>query len=1002
MFYGLAQTIINAEDLKISLNGGDGTNGQDGGDGTDGEDGLIPNEMFILSNLRKHSCKWYSYTPLPFRVKASNISVNYDSIIGLPLGLKYTKNCYIFGLRGFPGGNGGNGGIKGKGGFSGDFKLFSLDGSLHFPVNVSISNGTDGRHGFGGRAGKGGVRRKLTMENFNENEFGIVDNETITRESEGNYGIDGISILGSEIRKEKPKLQSFGETANLYKRFIFSQIRDHRSKYIGLYKQMVMNIQIVKSYDTITLVNELRVLEEEYHLMRNKSHALVLYQFWKEGILENFLHRRDTEKTKEYHTILRFLDKVVSEKIKRIQNSKVREIFIFSEYLAEIQKQLKFLKNARKVVRIKITKAKLTEESELEIERTQQIIQADIQREIDSNDWKFTGEIEMTLRKMASSIEKKENLPDIRYLREKFAGKVLNDICAILNIGLGLLNPTLAIIRSKFSQASSQIQNFIDDSADRNIIETPKREEEYCKFFKDEIVLRKKMQAGVIDEGIKILEEKIEGLLNNREEIKPLDSLAAFVIQLKNTTSVHKLPEGGVVKLLDDQLTNQMCKKLSTSQCVFIPQLRTQIRIKQMVGDLFSRLELNDTNILNILQLSIDTIFQDISKIRNFQEEVFTKIVPLGKKISMESFSSATYLDLKNFDIRKSFEDILSKLQNLIAEFNVLPSFITMMRSFRGALERIYDTFDVIHEHVEEVKKIPYVKDLHLSPFDLTYVKDAKLGLALTKMIQLSFANSVLDDYDKWMGSFKQYIFPFVKEFTHVFRTIESNNNDLVTIAEESGNRLETYGLQLKENRLQLSKNGNITLAKFEYDNPFHIWRSNQFSREINRILSGERVTLLANISEHQKWNAVKFSDLWLRFSSSDPEVKEEDITRDLESFSVKLLHNGDSYYRCDERLFVIPSKSYDLEKMYSDGKREMDYDSVNEISEGTYILSPYATWTIELVSRDDRKSNEALRKYESKINIELVGFGQFSLRNIDECDSLEEYRNFEIVNSGF
>ncbi|XP_043474845.1 uncharacterized protein LOC122506614 [Leptopilina heterotoma] len=985
-FFGLAETIINPELLKISLNGGRGSNGQSGGDGVDGEEGEIPSEEYITENLRKHSCNWYPYAPVSFRTEASKTVKHYDSLIGEQLGWTYKTECFIYGFRGFPGGNGGNGGLNGKGGSAGEYKLVSLNGSsIHFPVKVWTLNGIDGIPGVGGSGGKGGSTRKVTMKNVNENNFKFPLNETIAIAKDGIPGAANLSTLGSDVRKGDLKTRYFGDLANLYKLFVFSQIDSHESHYIEIYKQMIINKEILKTYDTVTLVKELGDLEEAYHLMVNKSHGLFFYQFWKEGILDHFLQKQ------EYPTVLRFLDHLVAEKIERIENINEREIYTLYDYLPHIRKQLRNLKIAGKLVQTKIFKTGPSLEKL--IEETQYIIQGKIQTQIDQTNQKLTGEIETLLLHILSKRKSSKSLID--NLRLKFLGKVFGEVIQILNTGLGMINPSLGVLALKFSETGSGISDPVDDSSDRSIeLQIPKVLNEYLGWFERRLQIRKRVQVSILDYSLHHLGKITREVNSTTTDGKNLVNLENFVSHLRGEASTDLLMKWDVVNVLNNQLDFEKSANTSSKKNL-ISDLKVHIWVKQMVGELLPSLELDKSNFSLVFALEIGKVFEDTLKIRKFHEEVHERLAPLIQKMreSPETFSAVTYLDFKHFDLRHSLREILTKLETLILEFKILPLFRNVLEELQNAVDKVLETFDRLHDHVEELKRIPYLHDLHLPPFDIAYVKDAKLGLELAKVLQLSYSNNIIDDYQKWMYNFKQYVFPFDKEFHHLFKKQETKKHNIPTLAEIAAENLENYGQQLSENRRKLIDSGKIKFARFGNDiQAFHNWSGG----EIDGLLTGKRVKLFANISHHTEWNAVKFSDLWLRINSIDPEIKLEEIAHDLQSFSVKLLHNGDSYYRCGERIFRIMSKSYNLEKMYNDGMRKMR--GIDGILVEKFVLSPYATWMVEIVSRDDRRSNDALKKYESKINIELVGLGQYSPGDINECGDLSEYQNFEVV----
>ncbi|XP_051173806.1 uncharacterized protein LOC127289736 [Leptopilina boulardi] len=1013
-FYGIAEKIIGQENLTISLNGGNGSNGQNGGDGANGEDGETPSASYIHSMFNYYHCNWLNNYQVNYRVNHSSFLKHYIPLFSTNgIAFSYRSKCYIHGLNGFPGGNGGNGGVIGKGGSAGDFHIYPLDINK-LPIIVMAKNGSDGKYGIGGRKGLGGSTRMVTIYNENYFEHKIENNETCERANWGKDGRDNYSILGSKIKKESEIKQTFAQTVNLYKRYILTM----GEKYEKLYRQIIGKREIIESYDTFALVNELIDLEYYYFRINKKNATLFMYRSWKERLIYYSWHRKEGERTEDYTALLRNLDRMISEKIQRLEtNSNERSVFMLKDYLAQCNKMGEYLHNARTVVRIKMINSNFIRDYDDKVKEAQEIIQEKLQKDIQQMNSNLKGETEMLLRKIASLTERERKNSEALEKKSiamdgRIVAKSVNEIFELINSVLGFINPALATIGRKISAAGSIVQNFIDETADSSIVEVaiPNVVDRSREFFDNWVDMKYEIEKISLENSLEMIEEKKRELRENGDDVKPLDSVASSIIELKD----EKILGNDVMKLLDDKLIKEesLWKKLNVNKKFIyngalkaIEQIRTFTRMKQMLGDLSDKFEdVKNKRQMKEISDKIHNAFEKTINLRNFKEDIYMKMIPLIEKIRDDtdingkySESSIAYLDFKKFQMKEYFQEILEQLELFIKQFKLESLFATTMKNMHDVIDMVLSTYERIQEYVDTMKKANYERDLSLAPFDVTYIKNTELSLQLAKMINIIYANNVLDNYNKWISSFRQYIFPFADNFiVHDSSFIELRG--IFPKAEEASKILHLLGEKLSRKRAEFNEFEKTNNAKFGYNlPPFYVWENNSNQNEIQQILEGKTINLYADIIEHKILNAVKFRDIWLRLRLIDSTLSDEELRNDIKGFSFKLTHLGDSYYRCDNEVYLISSNSHLFENVYNsldendDEENEFhedDDNNLNEKQKGDYLLSPYATWKIELISRDVDKNFDNLRKYHSKINIELVGFGRYTDRHLDICQS--------------
>lgn len=990
------------ENLTISLNGGNGGNGQNGGDGANGEDGETPSRNYIQTMFNNYLCKWMNDYQIDYFVNHSSVLRYHVPPFGVYV-IRYLDECFIYGLSGFPGGNGGDGGTNGAGGSAGDFRFYSI-GSSTIPLKVLLQNGTNGACGIGGRHGLGGYTHKVTIHNKNYSDKEIIENKTDDHARDGRDGNNNTSTLGTKLDKFTNSVQTFPQTVNLYKRYLLANLQSkNNDKYLKFYQNLISNRSIINTYDTMSLVDELTDLEDYYYRTSVKKETLFAYKSWRERLVHYSLNRKEDEKTVEYTALLRNLSRIVSDKIQLLEdNSNERLVFMITDYSSQCSLS-KSLQNARTVLSVKQINHNFIKECDDKVNEAQEIIQEKLHKNIELNQ-NLRGETEMLLGRITNLIERErkqrqELIEKSQKLESHLIGQGINEIFQMINTVLGVINPALGKIGTKFTTAGSIPQNIIDETSDVAIPIPDKSHE----FFNNWLDMKSKQEQLFLTNCLDLIDSKKREIVNSGGNVEPLESLSSSLQNLNGDTAL--------TSQIDDKLTKELTlwERLNLSKGHIyddalnaIGQIRTFTRVKQMLGDLSEKFDdIRDPRHLNELSREIHQAFEKTVNLRNFKEEIYRRLVPLIRKIRNEMDfggnlkESVVYLDLKKFQMREYFRQVLERVAIFIDRFKLKAMFEETMGDMKNVIDMVLGTYERIQEYVDTMKKANYEYDLYLAPFDLTYVKDPKLSMALAKMMQTIYANNVLDNYTKWMISFKQYIFPFAEDFLDYYSLVLPPLRGLLARAEEAGNHVKHLGEKLLRKRAEFVEFERTYRGKFGLNlSPFHIWNNSHYMMEIKRILEGETVTLFADIFQHKIMNAVKFREIWLRVSLVNSSVvDDENLRNDLRGFAFKLVHEGDSYYRCDDGVYLVTTNSSLFERVYSslddDEFRVNDDDNSAGFpgrQKSDYLLSPYATWRIQLISRDANKNLQMLRKYISKVNLELVGLGRYTDRPLKIC----------------
>ena len=137
-----------------------------------------------------------------------------------------------------------------------------------------------------------------------------------------------------------------------------------------------------------------------------------------------------------------------------------------------------------------------------------------------------------------------------------------------------------------------------------------------------------------------------------------------------------------------------------------------------------------------------------------------------------------------------------------------------------------------------------------------------------------------------------------------------------------------------------------IRTDTFEKDSSFYRWSSTEHSSEIRRFLSGEEVTLYADVNKASH-DATKFKSLFLLVEAQNSKSDNETLNGLLEKFWVRLVYSGKSEYRFKDEIYAIDpyyNMKSDLILMQGYGCKHScpsDNESYKMLSGNRPILSP-------------------------------------------------------------
>ncbi|KAF0390365.1 Macrophage receptor MARCO [Gigaspora margarita] len=465
--------------------------------------------------------------------------------------------------------------------------------------------------------------------------------------------------------------------------------------------------------------------------------------------------------------------------------------------------------------------------------------------------------------------------------------------------------------------------------------------------------------------------------LNNKNLVKILKSI-------KNELDTEQ-------KRLEESKSKEQEKELYE----VIHNFNDRIKTIEMTLELYYEYE-QDKEELDEINNSIKQAEYDIEKLKQYKEIIiFKTIFPMINKMQddmnkMESVINAkshVFLDLTKWKVQNSFKKIKHEIQKMTDGFEAQEGIIHYIKKLNEGMNIIIKIYDYIQYYNDQAMLSKYISDINSQRY--IEIKNDELKECIEKLELTIRTNIIKDHFKQATTAFKQWVFPYTYKYSDILDDDNIDNNKIIEC-------LRSLKSEVEGDYVSIKKDDSFLMSK-KFDSvtqPFFVWKAGKYKQEISKLLEGEEITLNANITEsNSKKNAVKFSKIGIKFRSTNNEIQKQ-IDCELEHFNVKMVHSGNSYYRYCDKFYLIRSDKQGIDLTHSfkmeNGKPVSSSKVYDKIIEGNLMLSPYTVWKIQLIELNDKASFYKLKNYENKVDLELVGYGEYINQDAGN-DSKEE-----------
>ncbi|OXA61782.1 uncharacterized protein LOC110848098 [Folsomia candida] len=1020
--------------LYISVNGGNGSHGQQGEKGGEGKKGDDATDK-TLQDVEKAS------------IVASHCWDNNHNVPSC-------TNRGTLGHDGTKGGNGGNGGVGGKGGFPGDVVIHTVSRSPKDPeVIVSMEQGSTGDPGWAGEAGLGGLQGdRVECENDGRSWVNCVNYGVYTRQPDGSKGtwnvsttnqqepahaeqiIEGYRLLGdwkadAFLQLPEPDIDI---NCDLLTDWFYRSGKAYAYELVG-YQKKILNLQDNTENQNARIESVLTSFSSRLEAFANytstknasnptwvKEEKKVLATLYS-STLSTISRLRETDSSADMvFDLARYAGVITTtlNELKDLEEKKVVEksrAAMSSTFKQKISQALSFISDT-------VGPALLSVRTELK-HNTDFLLSSIINAEEDAKD-----EVE----KAKKRLQKMKDLMPFRYLLTglEFTGQVASFFGA-----QGALAGSAIGTFTAFSKEFSGAENA--DSSVRPLLNVPTealdfltQTETYTKETYDKEKEKFDKMTEQADKAIKESGDLVDDLQDLPQKIEEIKKKAADMDKnspldfsvFKNTYSkrAEELQElmKTKTKRLDQLLKDQEAKPLSEPDKKKLDaNLKSLNRVKNGFN-LITGFGLDNYNKLANEYKNLDELGSEVEKaqgavenLKAFESSINRNMIPIMAKMNDEMAQlyhnlehdkdkSQVSLRVTQWKVQGSLRDYKNLIKRFTKGQAVEESILTCVDKLDQAMTLLIDLYDFIEKYEDQSKLVDYIAAVNSKDVLTVGITDLETASWINLVTQASKSNLLIEQYDKFMTSFKQWVFPFANKYLAKFTLPDSlqltdkNSSFLVSKLNEKISTLK-QDLDTYQSSIVKEDTNLITLEfdpKFTSGYAFYVWENERWNAAIRSLLKGAPITLTANSEYGVKkgFAAVKFviAEISLRSKVKREQGKLDDL---LKHFKVEMVHSGVSRYQFGGESYQIPGPNitiaYHFERDPDTHLRLGRNEVYKKFAAGDSIMSPYTLWTFQLFLASDTASFSDLEVYADYVDLELVGSGVY----VDEANYLSK-----------
>uniref|UniRef100_A0ABD2WYM2 Uncharacterized protein n=1 Tax=Trichogramma kaykai TaxID=54128 RepID=A0ABD2WYM2_9HYME len=924
--------------------------------------------------------------------------------------------------------NGGNGGAPGLGGLSGEVTIIGLEKSN---PNISVSS----LEGSIGKIDIAGSGKNRAINGYNKK------------------GIKSPEML------QPPPFDRAVNSYQSYLRE--NQIENVREFLLKMFSRLLADTEaVIDLYDIAGLIDEFRELEHQFFKLSPKMSLLPDYQSLLDQITKHAKKLKGSEQlSQDNSNVLRYLYTAALSKIINLKNNINNNLVVdLKKFLETIQTELAAVQKNKKEHFTHGYKKDYVRELKRKIEEAQRyvndIVSPEINRAIKKLDKKVLKFVDEVVKLQNAAQEEKKKLIKKReiQLEQHWAqsrAEPLPWLQLCPSILQTLIKKTLLKLPNAVKESLSPLKDRVKEQkeilkeklydAEKLLVEDRLPDTSAIKEIKDKIKksneeLTKEINEGTYDtisaEKINTLKDNIKLLSSERskaksseiekidDQIKDARKELTKLEQTKDKTyNVDTISETKKkikdlrlekVKALQDKKTLADDKK--SKQLKVIDRVQNTLSIVETSIDAYKNYRDQQEKIDEIGNL-IRSAEEKFKELKQFERGIYETVVPVCRQIEdnvnkvqkqLKGQSSAA-LAIGKWKIQSTLRSVMKEIKTATNGYQVQSEFLYIFNKLEEGMNVMIELYNIMDEYHDKAELGKLIANINTNPSKVNVTNNSNLSAAVNDLMLVIQNNVIMHDYKVATHAIQRNIFPFAEDVFGPYYLPEIlKTNDTNEIVNRVSNELRN----LENNRLQsesiIQKRDAYIYKNIVFNSrkgtlkPFYTWKYNEHKSNIGKLLNGQEVVLKADIKYGFKGNAVKFNKIGINFESPN-KTTERKLHQQLQGFRVTQIHFGHSFYRCKDRIYMIPSENQTIRYSMTrdDGSNDpaITNEVYNKIAKYEAVLSPYATWKIQL--NHDEDDFDELSKYANEmIDLVLEGTGQYLDLNMPGVcnDQLDQY----------
>lgn len=369
----------------------------------------------------------------------------------------------------------------------------------------------------------------------------------------------------------------------------------------------------------------------------------------------------------------------------------------------------------------------------------------------------------------------------------------------------------------------------------------------------------------------------------------------------------------------------------------------------------------------------------------------------IKKKNQYLARKSAIELDTNNWDIQSTLKDVKRHLLQRIIEHNVIGDLKLTIDKLGEGLGISIDIHDRIIAYLGKANLVNFINKINadrLQEQQLTV--NASFRNIFKSLLQNIQENVILELYGAALHSHNQHRFPFDFMYSSKYELINSLKFEQQPLTQNALDKMAELEHEIESTKSILGPYDAKRYVNVTFDSthailrPFYVWKSNEYKNEITKLLSGEEITIKADITKGLRDSLVKFKRIAINLKSQNKRIQ-TDLDTELRHFSATLTMVGNCYYRCGNIFFYTSSDddvvfNHRFKKKSNEQLKGQKFFMKHIIERTRYdenFLSPYAMWSIKLENMTGDYGD--LNKFSDEIlDLELTGTGSLITRDAE------------------